>query len=91
MALGDPYRQRILLLMDEKTELSVGEIARIIKLSRPTVSHHIKILCLAGLLGVKRVGVRRYYYPIFKSHIETIKELVTLLEKLEKNYEEKEK
>lgn len=87
VALGDPYRQQILLLMADKTEISVGEIAKIIKLSRPTVSHHIKILRLAGLLGVRREGVRRYYFPTFKSHIKTIKELVVLLEKLEKNYE----
>lgn len=91
VALGDPYRQQILLLMAEKDEISVGEIAKLIKLSRPTVSHHIKVLRLAGLLGVRCRGVRRYYYPTFKDHIKTIRELITLLEELEKTCERKEK
>lgn len=91
VALGDPYRQQIILLMADKEELSVGEIAKKINISRPTVSHHIKVMRLAGLLGVRRSGVKSYYYPTFKRHIKTIKELMVILEELEKSCEGKEK
>ena len=83
VALGDSYRQAILLMMGEEVALSVGEIANRMQLSRPTVSHHIKILRQANLVAEKRIGVRRYYYPIFIHHLPALKQMVSALEELE--------
>lgn len=62
-ALSDDIRQRILHILATTGSLSVGELALELGLSRPAVSHHLKILTQAGLLSVTRQGTRRYYRP----------------------------
>jgi DNA-binding transcriptional ArsR family regulator len=59
-ALGDPTRQRILLLLSRE-RLNVGELADRFHLSRPAVSHQIKVLLDAGLLTQERDGRERVY------------------------------
>ena len=49
-ALGEEHRQRILLLFEKDEELNVSQIAAVSTLSRPTVSHHLKILRQADIL-----------------------------------------
>ena len=41
---------------------SLGEIARKTHLTRPSVSHHLKILKEAGLIDIRRSGTCNYYY-----------------------------
>lgn len=40
----------------------VGEITAKTHLSRPAVSHHLKILRLAGVVGMRKEGTKNYYY-----------------------------
>lgn len=59
-ALADPTRRAIL----ERTavdELSVGEIAGELPVSRPAVSQHLRVLEGAGLVTHRRAGTRRLY------------------------------
>ena len=56
VALGDEHRQRILLMFDKGERLTVGQIAEVSTLSRPAVSHHLKILRRAGLLDEEKIG-----------------------------------
>ena len=56
IALGDEHRQRILLMFDQAEEITVGDIAAATSLSRPAVSHHLKILREAGVLQARKVG-----------------------------------
>ena len=56
VALGDAHRQRILLLFEKGERLTVGQIAEVASLSRPAVSHHLKILRDAGVLAAERSG-----------------------------------
>ena len=53
--MGDPMRQRILDRLNG-VELSVGDIARSLPITRPGVSLHLKVLADAGLLAKRRVG-----------------------------------
>ena len=64
MALGDDNRQKIIKAVFEKGKsgMRVGDITAVIKLSRPAVSHHLKILKSAKLINVRRVGTKNYYY-----------------------------
>src|SRR5258706_15063438 len=55
-ALGDEHRQRIMLTFEKGERLTVGRIAEVSTLSRPTVSHHLKILRRAGLLDEEKIG-----------------------------------
>lgn len=59
-ALGDPTRQQIVLLLSRQ-RLNVGELTERFHLSRPAVSHHLKVLADAGLLVRKREGRERLY------------------------------
>lgn len=59
-ALGDPNRRQILALLRDG-ELSVGEIAAEMPISRPAVSRHLRLLKEAGLVKERAVGVRHLY------------------------------
>lgn len=50
------------------------------KLSRPTISHHLKILKDAQLLSETREGRKTYYHPIFDRSLTVMKQLVGALE-----------
>jgi DNA-binding transcriptional ArsR family regulator len=60
-ALGDPHRQRILLMFDPGEELSVGRIVAASTLSRTAVAHHLKVLREAGALRAQKVGKEVWY------------------------------
>ncbi len=60
VALGDEHRQRMLLTFEQGERLTVGQIAEVSTLSRPAVSHHLKILRGAGVLDAEKVGKEVY-------------------------------
>ncbi|MEO5294832.1 ArsR/SmtB family transcription factor [Enterococcus cecorum] len=66
-AIGDETRQYLIQAMFElpcKQEggARVGAITEKTHLSRPAVSHHIKILKDAGVVGMRKEGTKNYYY-----------------------------
>jgi len=69
VALGDEHRQRILLTFGKGERLTVGRIAEVSTLSRPAVSHHLKILRAAGILEAEKVG-KEVYLRINKPLLE---------------------
>lgn len=60
VALGDPTRQRIVMLLSRQ-RLNVSELAAHFPLSRPAMSHHLKVLADSGLLIQERNGRERVY------------------------------
>jgi DNA-binding transcriptional ArsR family regulator len=67
IAMGDEVRLSIIEILthayatDNRDGLNVNEITRQMCLSRPAVSHHLKILKDAGLVEVTRDGTSNYY------------------------------
>ncbi|WP_244333100.1 ArsR/SmtB family transcription factor [[Clostridium] hylemonae] len=63
-AIGDVTRQLILLVLLESdlSGIRVGEIAEKTHLTRPSVSHHLKILKESGIVAMRREGTKNYYY-----------------------------
>jgi len=59
-ALADETRQKIMALCCCRW-LSVGEIVDAMRVSQPTVSHHLGLLRSAGLVGVRREGKQVFY------------------------------
>ena len=59
-ALADPVRARLIALCGV-AECSVSELTRVLGLSQPRVSQHLKQLCDAGLLERFRDGHFVYY------------------------------
>ncbi len=60
-ALGDKFRQDIVMLLAQEERLNVTQITEQIDLSRPAVSHHLKVLLQAGLVQVDRVSRENFY------------------------------
>lgn len=80
LALGDENRQHLILMMMQMGECSgvrVGKITEKTHLSRPAVSHHIRILKDAGLIKMRREGTKNYYY--FDNNIKAINNLISML------------
>jgi DNA-binding transcriptional ArsR family regulator len=59
-ALGDPQRRAILALLGDEPR-AVGELASLLPVTRPAVSHHLRLLKEAGLVSDERIGTRRIY------------------------------
>ncbi len=64
-ALGDPVRiQLVDVLRRHAGEVCVCELVPLFDLSQPTVSHHLKKLREAGIVGSERRGLWAYYYVL---------------------------
>ncbi|HLM31593.1 MAG TPA: metalloregulator ArsR/SmtB family transcription factor [Solirubrobacterales bacterium] len=62
-ALGDPVRMQLVdVLRKHAGEVCVCELVPLFELSQPTVSHHLKKLKDAGIVGSERRGLWAYYY-----------------------------
>ncbi|TFF04478.1 ArsR/SmtB family transcription factor [Cellulosimicrobium funkei] len=62
-ALADPTRVQLLAIVAAQTggEACVCDLTEPVRLSQPTVSHHLKILVDAGLLAREQRGRWAYY------------------------------
>jgi ArsR family transcriptional regulator len=76
-ALADPVRLRLISLVasHDGGEACVCELTDAFELSQPTISHHLKVLHDAGLLGRDKRGVWVYY----RARTEALAALATLI------------
>jgi len=82
-AVRDPNRRRILEALKERGACSIGkdvglcasDIELRVKLSQPTISHHMAVLERAGLVEARKVGQWRWY----KRNENTLKEFARTL------------
>ena len=76
--LGDPSRLRIFWLLCHCEECVVN-IAALVKMSSPAVSHHLRLLKASGLIVSRREGKEVYYRA---ADAEAAKLLHHMIEKL---------
>jgi ArsR family transcriptional regulator len=68
-AIADPTRRRILQALKERDACSIGksvglcagDVEERVRLSQPTISHHMSILTQAGLVEAVKQGQWRWY------------------------------
>lgn len=78
--LQDKNRQKILMELFDHGEMNVLEITDRMALSRPAVSHHLKLLLSAGVVSVRKEGKENYYKVELEDAVVLVR---TLLESLE--------
>jgi len=79
--LTDVNRQAIIMLLAQnKSGLNVNTIAGHINLSRPAVSHHLKVLKQSGFIKSEKKGVENYYVLTVRKPLEQLKTLITAVE-----------
>lgn len=75
-ALGDSTRQEIILALEQTDELNVSQLADRLPLSRPAISHHLKVLRQSGLVDVRRQGTENFYFLTIEDALERLKRFV---------------
>jgi ArsR family transcriptional regulator len=74
-ALADPTRVAIVNRLAQAEETCVCDLTAAFRLSQPTISHHLKVLRLAGLVEATRRGTWAFYRVV----PETLDALATAL------------
>ena len=69
-----------------QTGLRVGEITKQTHLSRPAVSHHLRILREAGIIFNAKRRYKNFYYIDIRTKLSLLKNLVVDIEKLLHNF-----
>ncbi len=80
-AMGNETRQYLILKMIKMGDCNgvrVGVIAAETNLSRPAVSHHLKIMKEAGLIKVHREETKNYYF--FDPETKSLERLIETLQ-----------
>ena len=70
-ALAHPLRRDLLRRLQQEGELAAGALAESTNVSKPTLSHHLKVLTTAGLVDRERRGTF-VYYRINQSLVEEV-------------------
>ena len=71
-ALADPVRVQLVdVLRKHAGKVCVCELVPLFDLSQSTVSHHLRVLRDAGIVGYEKQGLWAYYFV----HNETLEEL----------------
>ncbi|MFF2483831.1 ArsR/SmtB family transcription factor [Paenibacillus sp. NPDC058071] len=79
--LTDEKRQAIIMLLAQhKSGLNVNTIAEHINLSRPAVSHHLKVLKQSGFVDYEKKSVENYYILTVRQPLEQLKSLIAGIE-----------
>ncbi|SFL07467.1 DNA-binding transcriptional regulator, ArsR family [Paenibacillus sp. 1_12] len=80
--LTDENRQKIIMLLAaDKKGLNVNSITDHINLSRPAISHHLKVLKQSGFISSEKKGTENYYFLTVKKPIDQLKQLILAIEK----------
>ena len=72
--LSDENRHQILHVLWEHGRMNVNELTEHLHLSRPAVSHHLKIMLQAGA-----VAVERFYSIAMADEVAKLKQLADLM------------
>ncbi|MFA6775810.1 MAG: metalloregulator ArsR/SmtB family transcription factor [Sphaerochaetaceae bacterium] len=83
-ALVDEVRQHIVMEIAEAGDggLCVTDITSRSRLSRPAISHHLKVLKDCGLIKARKEGTQVYYSLYLKEEIEHLTGLIGAIEVL---------
>ena len=95
IALGDEVRQQLVLDIAEgqassEDGINVTDLSAKSRLSRPAISHHLKVLKDYGIVRPRKVGTQIFYTLCLEKKLDEVAELVRSIQRLmDKIYPEK--
>lgn len=83
VALADTIRRGLFIRMIEsgRTGVSVSTLTATTSLSRPAISHHLKVLRNCGLIKARKDGTHNFYYVDLDEHINRLKQFLRSAER----------
>ncbi len=83
-ALSDPVRQKILFILAESGTdgMDVQDITAKTHLSRPAISHHLRILKDDGMIISHKKGTQVYYFIYIQNALEKLMDLFSSVQEL---------
>lgn len=82
-ALSEENRQKIMIVLLENYTtggIRDEDIAKEVNLSRPAVSHHLKLLLDNDIVSIEKVGTKNYYHISGTTEILSLKSLLNNIE-----------
>ncbi len=82
IALGDEIRQKIIVDIGDSGEngINVASLTAKSHLSRPAVSHHLKVLKDCGLVATKKIGTQIFYTLSLGKNVEQMEKLLSSIQ-----------
>lgn len=89
IALGDEERQKLIIDIANAgvQGLNVTDLSSKSHLSRPAVSHHLKILKDTGLIKPHKIGTQIFYKLNLKENLQEIEKLIDSMQEIIKKIE----
>ncbi len=78
--LADPTRVRILCLLGGNGRMSGSSIAAEFTMTRPAISHHLKVMLDSGLLKNEKSGQEVYYWVARDGILKSLRALADAIE-----------
>ena len=84
IAMSDEYRQQLIMDIAEagKEGINVSNLSAKSKLSRPAISHHLKVLKDSGLIKPRKEGTQIFYQLNLMDNFKTVSELINSMENM---------
>ena len=84
IAMSDEYRQKLIMDIAEagKEGINVSNLSAKSRLSRPAISHHLKVLKDSGLIKPKKVGTQIFYQLNLSEKFKTVSSLISAMENI---------
>jgi ArsR family transcriptional regulator, arsenate/arsenite/antimonite-responsive transcriptional repressor len=76
----DPNRIEIIFLLGRSGSMNVNDITAQFHISRPAISHHLKVLKDAGIVQSEKIGQEIYYHLERKVLVNSLREFADAFE-----------
>ncbi|MCR4736327.1 MAG: metalloregulator ArsR/SmtB family transcription factor [Treponema sp.] len=92
IALGDEFRQQLIIDIAAAGEkgINVSDLAETAQLSRPAISHHLKVLKDMGLITPKKTGTQIFYKLSIHKDLEKLSDFINSINSVIESLKEEE-
>ncbi|RUT33623.1 ArsR family transcriptional regulator [Paenibacillus zeisoli] len=82
LALADPIRQDIIMMLTKHDSLNVAQIVERSPMSRSAISHHLKILRQAKLVTSTKIATEIYYSLDIEGPVQLLKDFLATTDRI---------